>query len=167
MFLKFCDTIAKSLYYILIGLGIILLVTVTLQVLGRYVPFIPRWLWPLEVANWAMIWMVFVGASLGVKEAKHFNVDLFMGKTPPRPVYILLKIIYYVFVGFVTLTFILFGYDFLVKWAMIQTSEILMINLGFLYVSVPVAGFLWLLFLIEDFYKDFFLNGAKSSQGAR
>jgi TRAP-type C4-dicarboxylate transport system permease small subunit len=167
MFLKICESVAKGLYYILIALGLVLLVAVTLQVLGRYVPFIPRWLWPLEIANWAMIWMVFIGASLGVKEAKHFNVDLFMGKIPPRPVYIALKIVYYVFVGFVTLVFIFFGYDFLVKWAMIQTSEILMINLGLLYVSVPVAGLLWLLFLIEDFYKEFFLNGRNSTQGAQ
>jgi TRAP-type transport system small permease protein len=167
MFLKFCDAIARYLYYILIGLGLILLGAVTLQVAGRYVPFIPRWLWPLEIANWAMIWMVFIGASLGVKEAKHFNVDLFMGRTPPRPVHIFLKIVYYVFVGFVTLTFIFFGWDFLVKWAMIQTSDILMVNLGFLYVSVPVAGLLWLLFLIEDFYKDFLLNGKKTSREAR
>ena len=166
MFLKFCDTTAKVLKYILIALGLVLLGSVTLQVLGRYVPFIPRWLWPLEIANWAMIWMVFIGAAIGVKEAKHFNVDLWMGKNPPRPVYIFLKVIYYTFVGLVTLTFIFFGYDFLVKWAMIQTSEILMLNLGFLYVSVPVTGFLWLLFLIEDFYKDFFPQNKKTTREA-
>ncbi|MFA6506800.1 MAG: TRAP transporter small permease subunit [Treponemataceae bacterium] len=165
-FLIFCDSIAKILKYILIALGLVLLGAVTLQVLGRYVPFIPRWLWPLEIANWAMIWMVFIGAALGVKEAKHFNVDLFMGKTPPRIIHIFLKLVYYVFVGLVTLTFIFFGYDFLVKWAMIQTSDILMVNLGFLYVSVPVTGFLWFLFLIEDFYKDFIMKDAIESKEA-
>lgn len=163
MFLKFCDAIAQGLRYILIGLGVVMLFSVTLQVAGRYVPFVPRWLWPLEITNWAMIWMVFIGAALGVKEVRHFNVDLFMGKTPSRPVYIALKAIYYVFVGFVTLTFIFFGYAFLVKWAMIQTSEILSLNLGYLYVSVPVTGFLWLLFLIEDFYKDFFVKSGDAT----
>lgn len=158
MFLKLCDAVAKCLRYALVALGLILIGSVTLLVAARYVPLVPRWLWPLEIANWAMIWMVFVGASLGVRDNKHFNVDLFMGKTPPRSVYILLKVVGYVFVGFVTLTFVFFGYAFVVKWAMIQTSEILMVNLAFLYVSVPVAGVLWLLFLIEDFYKDFILK---------
>lgn len=43
------------------------------------------------------------------------------------------------------------------KWALIQTSEVLMVNMAFLYISVPVAGLLWLLFLVEDFYKEFFM----------
>lgn len=158
MFLKLCDAVARCLRYALVALGLILIASVTLLVAARYVPLVPRWLWPLEVANWAMIWMVFVGASLGVRDNKHFNVDLFMGKTPPRSIFILLKAVSYVFVGFVTLTFVFFGYAFVVKWAMIQTSEILMVNLAFLYVSVPVAGVLWLMFLVEDFYKDFVLR---------
>jgi TRAP-type transport system small permease protein len=158
MLLTLCDAVARCLRYALVALGVILIASVTLLVAARYVPLVPRWLWPLEVANWAMIWMVFVGASLGVRDNRHFNVDLFMGKTPPRAIFILLKAVGYVFVGFVTLTFVFFGYAFVVKWAMIQTSEILMVNLAFLYVSVPVAGLLWLLFLIEDFYKGFILK---------
>jgi TRAP-type C4-dicarboxylate transport system permease small subunit len=158
MLFKVCDAIAALLRHILIWLGVILLVSVTLLVVARYIPGFPRWLWPLEIANWAMIWMVFVGASLALRDGKHFNVDLFRGKTPPPPVTLALKLIYYVFVGFVTMTFVAFGYDFVVRWAMIQTSEILMINLGYLYVSVPVAGLLWVLFLAEDLYKEIFLR---------
>jgi TRAP-type C4-dicarboxylate transport system permease small subunit len=166
MFLRLCDAVAKCLRYALVALGLVLIASVTLLVAARYLPFVPRWLWPLEIANWAMIWMVFVGASLGVRENKHFNVDLFMGKTPPRLVFILLKIVSYVFVGFVTLTFVFFGYAFVVKWALIQTSDILMVNLAFLYVSVPVAGLLWLMFLIEDCYREFFLSKSQTG-GAR
>ncbi len=155
MLLKICDAVARLLERVLIALGVILLVMVALLVAGRYVPFVPRWLWPLELANWAMIWMVFIGASLAVREKTHFNVDLFLGKTLRRPLHVALKILYYAVVGFVTFTFVVFGYEFVVEWAMIQTSEILIINLGFLYVSVPIAGLLWVLFLIEDYYRDF------------
>ena len=31
------------------------------------------------------------------------------------------------------------------------------INMAFLYISVPAAGLLWLLFLVEDVYKEFFV----------
>jgi TRAP-type C4-dicarboxylate transport system permease small subunit len=158
MLVKLCDAISKCLYCALVATGLILIVTVALLVAARYLPFVPRWLWPLEVANWAMIWMVFIGASLAVRENKHFNVDLFMGKTPSRGILTFLKVVYYIFVGFVTLTFIVFGYGFVVRWAMIQTSEVLMINMAFLYVSVPVAGLLWLLFLVEDAYREFFMR---------
>jgi TRAP-type C4-dicarboxylate transport system permease small subunit len=159
MYLKLCDGVAAALRHALVALGVVLIVSVTLLVMARYVPGVPRWLWPLEIANWAMIWMVFIGASLAVREAKHFNVDLFMGRKPPRAVEVFLKVVYYVFVGFVTLTFIFFGYGFVVRWALIQTSDILMVNMAFLYASVPLAGILWLMFLIEDFYKDFVLRG--------
>jgi TRAP-type C4-dicarboxylate transport system permease small subunit len=89
-----------------------------------------------------------------------------MGKTPPRSVLLFLKLVYYIFVGFVTLTFVLFGYGFVVKWALIQTSEVLTINMAYLYVSVPIAGLLWLLFLVEDCYREFFMPKSPT-QGAR
>jgi TRAP-type C4-dicarboxylate transport system permease small subunit len=154
-----CDAVSKALHHTLVALGMVLIVSVTLLVLGRYVPFVPRWLWPLEIANWAMIWFVFVGASLAVRQGSHFTVDLFMGRTPSRPVERCLKGLYFFVVGFVTLTFIYFGYGFVVRWAMIQTSEVLMINMAYLYVSVPVAGLLWLLFLAEDFARTFLAKG--------
>lgn len=56
-----------------------------------------------------------------------------------------------------------FGYAFVVRWALIQTSEVLMVNMAYLYVSVPVAGLLWLLFLTEDFYKGFILKGGAAA----
>ncbi|MFB3819261.1 MAG: TRAP transporter small permease [Candidatus Methylomirabilales bacterium] len=166
MLTKLCDGVARTLQHVLVALGVILIAAVTLLVAARYVPGVPRWLWPLEIANWAMIWMVFVGASLALRQGMHFNVDLFMGKTPARGVHVFLRLVYFVFVGFVTLTFIFFGYGFLTRWAMIQTSEILMVNMAFLYVSVPVAGLLWLLFLVEDFSKEFLLP-RQDSRGTR
>ena len=163
MLTKFCDGVARILHHALVGLGIVLIVAVTLLVAARYIPGVPRWLWPLEIANWAMIWMVFAGASLALRQGMHFSVDLFLGGAPSRRALIFLKAVYYVFV---TLTFIFFGYGFLTRWAMIQTSEILMVNLAFLYVSVPIAGLLWLLFLVEDFSREF-LRGPDGPGGAR
>ncbi len=154
MYFKFCNAVSFILQKILIILGIILLAAVTLQVAGRYVPFIPRWLWPLEVANWAMIWMVFIGASMGLREGRHFMVDLFLGKRLPEPFFIFLRVVYYLIIGSVTLVFIVFGYTYLVKWGFIQSSEIMGINMGFLYLSVPLSGVIWLLFLIENIIKD-------------
>ncbi len=164
MLVKVCDAVSTFLYYALVAMGLTLIVTVTLLVAARYIPGIPRWLWPLEIANWAMIWMVFIGSSIAVRENKHFNVDLFMGKPLSRRTLVFLKVVYYVFVGFVTLTFIFFGYAFVVRWAMIQTSEVLMINMAFLYVSVPFSGLVWLLFLVEDVYRVFFLPRAAAGE---
>lgn len=154
MFFKICDAVSSVLHKVLIFLGLVLLGAVTLQVAGRYVPFIPRWLWPLEIANWAMIWMVFIGASLAVRENRHFLVDLFLGKRVPTPIFIFLRLAYYFIVGGVSIVFIFYGTTYLIKWGFIQTSDIIGINVGFLYFSVPFSGVIWLLFLFENILKD-------------
>src|SRR5690625_3456411 len=48
----------------------------TFQVLGRYVPFIPRPLWTEEIARWLLAWMVFLGAAIALRRSDHFVIDL-------------------------------------------------------------------------------------------
>jgi TRAP-type C4-dicarboxylate transport system permease small subunit len=62
------------------------------------------------------------------------------------------------------MVFIVYGYSYFVKWGMIQSSDITGINLGWLYVSVPLSGISWLLFLVESFLKEFIL--VKKPKGA-
>ena len=57
-----------------------------------------------------------------------------------------------------TFVFIFYGYHYVIKWGMIQNSDITGMNLGLVYISVPFAGISWLIFLAEDFYKTYFLN---------
>ena len=51
------------------------------------------------------------------------------------------------------------GYRYFTKWGLIQESDITGINLGWLYVSVPISGVSWLVFLVEGILKDFFKLG--------
>lgn len=166
LFFRICEAYARLLHKILVLLGLSLIFAVALQVAGRYIPFIPRYLWTLEVTNFSLIWMIFIGSIIGVREGKHFFVDVFAfsGKQiNPRLEYIL-KILYYIVVLVVTIVFIVYGYSYFVKWGMIQSSDITGINLGWLYASVPLSGISWLLFLVESFLKDFILP--KKQKGA-
>jgi TRAP-type C4-dicarboxylate transport system permease small subunit len=43
-------------------------------------------------------------------------------------------------------------------------SEVLTINMAYLYVSVPTAGLLWLLFLVEDCYRTFFMPKSQTGE---
>lgn len=166
LFFRICEAYARLLHKILVLLGLSLIFAVALQVAGRYIPFIPRYLWTLEVTNFSLIWMIFIGSIIGVREGKHFFVDVFTfagGQINPRLEYIL-KILYYIVVLVVTIVFIVYGYSYFVKWGMIQSSDITGINLGWLYASVPLSGISWLLFLVESFLKDFILP--KKQKGA-
>src|SRR5438093_12348255 len=62
----------------------ILIVPVTLQIISRYTALIPSWIWTEELSRFLFIWMVMLGAMIGVREGTHFDVDLWPDLTP-RP----------------------------------------------------------------------------------
>lgn len=44
------------------------------QVLSRYLPFVPSFLWTEELARGFLIWLVMMGAGIGVFERTHFRM---------------------------------------------------------------------------------------------
>ena len=161
VFLKFCDVYAKILNRILTVLGVSLIIAVSLQIAGRYVPFIPLWLWPLELTNFSLIWAIFIGSVVALRDKEHFNVDIFtmaLGeKRANDPRLLMFFNILYYFIGFsMTVIFTYYGYYYFLQWGAIQVSDITGINLGWLYISVPLAGVSWAVFLIEGVLRDLF-----------
>ena len=154
MFLKLFDMYAKFLIRVMIVLMFVLLGAVFLTVSGRYIPFIPRYLWTLEVTNISLIWMVLIGSVVALRDSRHFYIDIFANGVPAW-FETSLKILNYIVTLTVTYVFVRYGYSFFKDWGLIQTSELTGMNLGFLYASVPFAGVSWLIFLIERFYHDF------------
>lgn len=68
-----------------LGVGLIVLIvgTITVQVFTRYALGRPI-AWVEESATYAFIWMVFVGASLGLKKGRHIFIATFGSFLPPR-----------------------------------------------------------------------------------
>src|SRR4051794_30338786 len=68
-----------------LGIGLILLIVtaITVQVFTRYALGRPI-AWVEESATYAFIWMVFVGASLGLKRGQHIFIQTFGSRLPPR-----------------------------------------------------------------------------------
>ena len=54
----------------------ILVIPVTLQIISRYTPFIPSYIWTEEMARFMFVWTIMIGAMVGVREAQHFEVDV-------------------------------------------------------------------------------------------
>src|SRR5258708_16169279 len=61
----------------------ILIVPVTLQIISRYTALIPSWIWTEELSRFLFIWMIMLGAMIGVREGSHFVVDA-LPDLPPR-----------------------------------------------------------------------------------
>jgi TRAP-type C4-dicarboxylate transport system permease small subunit len=132
----------------------ILIIDVFIQVLGRYVPFIPNFLWTMELANFLLIWIVFFGSIIGVARGKHFFIDLFSSRTSLL-LNTFLKTVYYTVMLVVSFVFIFYGYKFvLMGWK--QSSMVLDINLGIIHIVVPITGISWLMFLLNDLYSACF-----------
>ncbi len=129
-----------------------LLIAVTLQILGRYVPFIPRYIWTVEVVNITLIWVIFLGAAIGVKESRHFFVD-FLPKNVGRGIEMTSRVLYYTLMFIITGVFIYYGYRFFLM-GYVQESQATGLNLGVVYLSVPVAGVSWLLFLTSNLIQE-------------
>ena len=65
------------------GLILLIVVAITVQVFTRYVLGRPI-AWVEESATYAFIWMVFVGASLGLKLGRHILIETFGKLLPAR-----------------------------------------------------------------------------------
>src|SRR5207245_10705004 len=67
---------AKLLEILLAACVGILIIPVTLQIISRYTPFIPSYIWTEEMARFLFIWTIMIGAMVGIRESQHFEVDV-------------------------------------------------------------------------------------------
>ena len=73
---RFTAWFARVLDWLLILTVAVLIVPVTMQILSRYTNLIPPYIWTEELARFVFIWMIMLGAMLGVRESSHFDVDI-------------------------------------------------------------------------------------------
>jgi hypothetical protein len=67
---------AKLLEFLLATCLGILIFPVTLQIVSRYTSLIPSYIWTEEMARFLFVWTIMIGAMVGVREALHFEVDV-------------------------------------------------------------------------------------------
>ena len=126
----------------------VLIVPVTLQIISRYTALIPSWIWTEELSRFLFIWMVMLGAMIGVREGTHFEVDVWPDLGPKATA--LLRIVSNVFVLVFALVFVWWGIAF-VRFGWNQDSELAELPMAFIFMAWPVAGITWVLFLGESF----------------
>jgi TRAP-type transport system small permease protein len=67
-----------------VALLTLIVVTISIQVFTRYIFGRPL-VWVEELATYAFIWSVFIGAAVGMKELRHIRIDTFVARLAPRP----------------------------------------------------------------------------------
>ena len=148
---KFIDGYYKLLDWLLAASVAILIVPVTLQIISRYTQLFPAWIWTEEMARFLFIWMVMLGAMVGIRDGSHFDVDVWPELKPRANA--LLRLVSNVFVLVFALVFIWYGIKF-AQFGWNQNSELAELPMGFIFVAWPLTGLTWVLFLGEWFIRD-------------
>jgi TRAP-type transport system small permease protein len=148
--------IHRLLNWLLAASVAVLIIPVLLQIFSRYVGFIPRYIWTEEMARFFFIWMIMLGAMIGVREGTHFDVDLLPDLSPRWNA--ALRGIMHLAILFFALIFVYYGYQF-TKEAIDgeRTSELADLPLWLIFVAWPLAGVTWLLFTAEKLLAEMHL----------
>jgi TRAP-type C4-dicarboxylate transport system permease small subunit len=145
---KLLDGIHRLLTRLMAATVAVLIVPVTLQIVSRYTALIPSWIWTEELSRFLFIWMIMLGAMIGVREGSHFVVDV-LPHLPPRA-NAFLQIVTNLLVLVLALVFVWWGVEF-VRFGWDQTSELAELPMAFIFIAWPVTGLIWAAFLGEAF----------------
>ena len=149
---RILDPIDRLLRVAITALIALLIVPVTMQILARYVDFIPRYIWTEEVARFCFIWIIMLGAMIAVRDDTHFDVDVLPHpKTAAGEGWA--KLVVHLIMAALAFCFIWYGKQFADEGLM-QTSEIFELPMIVIYAAWPLAGVVWTLFLIEKIAID-------------
>jgi len=148
---KFIDAYYRLLNFLLVVSVTALIVPVTLQMISRLTGLIPAWIWTEEMARFLFIWMVMLGAMIGVREGTHFEVDVWPDLKPRANA--ALGLVSITFVLITALIFVWYGIKF-VQFGWNQTSELADLPMAWIFVAWPLTGVTWLLFGVPRMLAD-------------
>jgi TRAP-type C4-dicarboxylate transport system permease small subunit len=148
---KLIDAYCRLLTWLMVATVAILVVPVSLQIIARYTALIPSYIWTEELSRFLFIWMIMLGAMIGIKEGTHFEVDVWpdLGRRANA----MLKIVSNLFVLIFALVFVYWGIKF-VEFGWYQESELAELPMPFIFVAWPLAGVTWVIFLGEGTFDN-------------
>jgi TRAP-type C4-dicarboxylate transport system permease small subunit len=137
---------SQLLSWLLIFSVAILIIPVSMQIFSRYTSLIPSYIWTEEMARFLFVWMVMLGAMLGIREGSHFVVDVWPDLSPRAnaALELLSGTIGLVF----ALVFVWWGWEF-TRLAFNRISELAELPLWTIHIAWPLAGITWVIFLGE------------------
>ena len=144
---RILDRYHKLLTVLMVAAVALLIFPVSLQVISRYTQLIPSYIWTEELSRFLFIWMVMLGAMIGVREGTHLDVDLWPELRPRAAA--TLRLVSNLFVLIFALVFAFWGIKF-VQFGWDQTSELAELPMPFIFLAWPLAGFTWIIFLGES-----------------
>ncbi|MFZ9506615.1 MAG: TRAP transporter small permease [Burkholderiaceae bacterium] len=140
---RVADAWYRVLCVLMVTALVVLLVPVSLQILSRHTGLIPGYIWTEELARLMFIWIVMIGAMVGLRERTHFVVDLWptLSARANARVELMSGVGILVFAG----VFVYGGWEF-TEFAIYRISELAELPLWTIHMAWPLLGLTWLLF---------------------
>ena len=142
--------IDKGLEWLLTALMALLVVDVLWQVMSRYVLDSPS-SFTDEVAGFLLIWVGLLGAAYVAGREEHLAIDLLLRQASEQGQY-RLRQIGYGMIGLFALAVLVGGGSWLVytRFHLGVTSASLEINLGYVYLALPLSGLLTAYYALDS-----------------
>jgi TRAP-type C4-dicarboxylate transport system permease small subunit len=129
------------------GFLAVIAIAVSVQVFVRYVLQRPLFLWTEELARFLLVWMVFLGIGVGVKNDGHFAMDVLpplLGRRWGAIVRLFNDFCMGVILVLLTLAGLRFSY-----FGLFQNSPNMEILMVWVFMVIPLGGILALIYLVE------------------
>jgi TRAP-type C4-dicarboxylate transport system permease small subunit len=129
--------------WICLVLMVVLTLDLMLGVFSRYVLF-STFTWYDEIARICFVWMVFLGAAVGVKRGAHFGLHLVVDKLSPlakRSAALLTPLVIIAF----SIVLIVQGWA-LMEFGQFQSTPVMGLSKTWVYAAIPVGGLLMILY---------------------
>ena len=129
------------------GFLAVIAIAVSVQVFVRYVLQRPLFLWTEELARFLLVWTVFLGIGVGVKNDAHFAMDVLpplLGRRWGAIVRLFNDLCMGVILVLLTLAGLRFSY-----FGLFQNSPNMEILMVWVFMVIPLGGILALIYLVE------------------
>lgn len=127
-----------------------LAIDLMLGVFSRYVLF-RTFTWYDEIARACFVWVVFLGAAVGVKRASHFGLHLFVERAPAwfrRLAVIVTPLVVIAFSAVLVVQGLAF-----VEFGRFQQLPVMGISKVWIYAAMPVGGTLMILYSLPELWR--------------
>jgi TRAP-type C4-dicarboxylate transport system permease small subunit len=156
---KIIQIIDKTLAFSLMFLMTAIVLSVLWQVLSRYLLQSPS-SGSEEIARFLLIWISLFGAAYSYRIKLHLGLDIVVKRMPPTKQVLATIFCHLAVLVFSTLVMILGGY-YLVNLTFnpVQISPALGLQVGYVYMALPLTGILICIYAINDLYliwKEYF-----------
>ncbi len=133
-----------------IAISIVMVIVTLSQVIFRYVLTAPL-PWSEELARYCFVWIVFLGAAIGLERGIHLGVDLFVNLLPAK-LQKSLQVLSNVLIGCLAMAIIYASFP-VIEMNFLQRSPAMGVQMSWIYIAIPTSMVLILLICVERIAK--------------